>query len=137
LFVVGGIHGDEAAGWMAADRLREEAALCCGTLYILSPANRIGAQNNTRATGEWGDLNRQFPGDPQGTPAQQLAAAIVGEIQKASPALVLDLHEAIVKVIRAGFSGQFLDLQLSGRHRAFDDGSFGGDPKRRNLFAGF
>jgi predicted deacylase len=115
LFIVGGIHGDEAAGWMAADRLREEAALCRGTLYILSPANRIGAQNDTRATGEWGDLNRQFPGDSQGTPAQQLAAAIVGEIENASPVLVLDLHEAILKVSGRDFLGNsFIYSSLDG-----------------------
>lgn len=46
LFVVGGVHGDETAGWTAADRLAKEARILSGALYIVSPANAWGAAHN-------------------------------------------------------------------------------------------
>ena len=53
IFVVGGIHGDETAGWMAAERLQNQAVLTSGTLCILSPANRTGAQALQRYVVNW------------------------------------------------------------------------------------
>ena len=47
IFVVGRIHGDEAAGWMAAERLQNQAVLASGTLCILSPANRCAVMSST------------------------------------------------------------------------------------------
>lgn len=94
LFVVGGIHGDETAGWQAALQLRDELRLTCGRVYVLAPANAGGAAQNSRFVGTAGDLNRAFPGDAQGDAAQQLADAIFTAVKAAAPALVLDLHEA-------------------------------------------
>lgn len=50
LVVVGGLHGDETAGWEAADRLKHTALIKAGTLYILSPANVYGAKHGVRYT---------------------------------------------------------------------------------------
>lgn len=93
VYIVGGVHGDETAGWLAAN-LAKEAALKAGTVYILSPANAYGAAHDQRETQSGHDLNRNFPGDAEGWDAEQLAAAIYADIEDKAPALVLDLHEA-------------------------------------------
>ena len=95
IFIVGGIHGDETAGWKAAERLKEEVRLTRGTLYILSPANRSGAEADQRYVVNSGDLNRAFPGDPKSSEAaSRIAAAMYREIERIQPDLVLDLHES-------------------------------------------
>lgn len=96
LYVVAGVHGDEKAGWMAGNLLKE-AELKAGTLYILSPANLYGAEQDQRKTKSDRDLNRSFPGDPGGWDAQRIAAAVFADIEKRQPDLVLDLHEARAK----------------------------------------
>lgn len=93
IYVVAGLHGDETAGWTAAGRLKD-GSLRAGTLYILSPANAYGAEHDRRTTRSDRDVNRNFPGDPRGTDAQRIAAAIYEDIRDKAPALVLDLHEA-------------------------------------------
>lgn len=95
LFVIGGIHGDEQAGWMAAEQLRSEVRIESGTLYILSPANAYGAQHLVRPLADRWDLNRIFPGDADGGDGEKLAHEIFSAIEQASPDLVLDLHEAL------------------------------------------
>lgn len=117
IFVVGGIHGDEAAGWMAAERLQNQAVLASGTLCILSPANRTGAQALKRYVVNSGDLNRAFPGeDSADDPAMRLAASIFHMIGEWKPNLVLDLHES-KKPLGAGGLGYsliFSDDKLTG-----------------------
>lgn len=94
VYIVAGIHGDESAGWMAAERLKKLRPKS-GTVYLLSPANRYGAEHDQRLTKEKRDLNRNFPGDPEGCDAEQIAAAIYADIREKQPDLVLDLHEAV------------------------------------------
>ena len=92
VYIVGGIHGDETAGWTAANLLKE---LCprAGTVYILSPANVYGAEHDKRTTRSDRDLNRNFPGDPEGWDAERIAASIYADVEACSPDLLLDLHE--------------------------------------------
>ncbi len=97
LFVVGGVHGDETAGWTAADRLAKEARILSGALYIVSPANAWGAARNNRLTAENRDLNRLFPGRLDGDASEQLAAELFAEIEQAAPEVVFDLHESLPK----------------------------------------
>ena len=93
LYIVGGIHGDEKAGWMAGELLKD-MEISAGTLYIVSPANRYGAGKDQRNTEEDRDLNRNFPGDPDGCDAERIAWAIYSDIRDKKPDLALDLHEA-------------------------------------------
>ncbi len=94
VFVIAGIHGDETAGWKAAEALTDEAGLSAGTLYILPAANRTGVEDGTRTLRAGGDLNRAFPGKPEGTLCERLAYAVYSEIADVQPDIVLDLHEA-------------------------------------------
>ncbi len=108
VFVVGGIHGDEPAGWMAANRLKNEVRITAGSLYILSPANARGVAKNERDVVEYEDLNRSFPGSANGFTAERLAHAIFTEIERIHPAVVMDLHEAYIKQEGRDFLGSSL-----------------------------
>ncbi len=96
VYVVAGVHGDETAGWLAGNLLKQ-ATLKAGTLHILSPANTYGAGQNQRKTQSGRDLNRNFPGNSDGWDAERIAASIYADIRAAQPELVLDLHEAVAK----------------------------------------
>ena len=93
VYVVGGTHGDETAGWQAAAELRRTKPEA-GTLYVAAPLNAYGAEHNQRKTREERDLNRNFPGNPEGCDAERIAWAVYQDIQEKDPDLVLDLHEA-------------------------------------------
>lgn len=95
IYLVGGTHGDELAGWYAG-LLLEKATVQAGTVYLVAPLNQYGAQQVQRETREGWDLNRAYPGDLQGQDAQRIAAALYADIQDKQPDLVLDLHEAIL-----------------------------------------
>ena len=121
VYVVGAVHGDERAAWYAALLLRE-ATISCGDLYILAPANANGARNLTRYVTGRQDLNRSFPGDPEGNEAERLADAIFKDISDKKPSLVLDLHEAIVLTQDRDFLGStYIFTDLAGMEDLFFD----------------
>ena len=110
VYLIGGIHGDETAGWKAAGQLKG-SAISSGMLYILSPANLYGAEHEQRKTKEERDLNRNFPGDENGCDAERIAAAIYQDIAQKQPKLVLDLHEAVSEKEGRDFLGNSLICQ--------------------------
>ena len=77
IYIVAGVHGDEIAGWMTGN-LVKKIGIRAGTVHILSPANRWGAEADPRVryVTEQEDLNRSFPGDPEGNMAQRVADSI-------------------------------------------------------------
>lgn len=93
VLIVAGIHGDEVSGIRTAGTL-EELPLKRGKLYWIPAANTFGAENNRRKTRDDRDLNRNFPGKPDGNHTQQLADCITRQILEIRPDLILDLHEA-------------------------------------------
>lgn len=94
VYIIAGIHGDESAGIQAAKKFKKLHPQS-GSVYVLSPANSYGAEQEQRLTRERRDLNRNFPGDAAGCDAEQIAAAIYADIKEKQPDLVLDLHEAV------------------------------------------
>lgn len=110
IYLVAGLHGDETAGWMAAERLRKKR-LSIGTLWIVSPVNRYGAAEGKRKTAGERDINRNFPGDREGCDAERIAAAIYEDIEAKKPDLVLDLHEAETETGRQDDLGNSLICQ--------------------------
>ena len=121
VYIVGGVHGDEKAAWYSAVLMRS-ATVSCGDLYVLAPANAEGARNDTRYVTGRQDLNRSFPGDPEGDEAQQLAHAIFSDIRLSKPDLVLDLHEAIVMSQSRDFLGStYIFTDLAGMEDLFFD----------------
>jgi predicted deacylase len=83
LGLIAGIHGDEPLGVETIRRFVTEldAASFSGTLFVLPVANPYAFQALTRnTTVDMNNLNRIFPGDPDGMLSDQLAAAIVEQI---------------------------------------------------------
>jgi hypothetical protein len=121
VYIVGAVHGDEKAAWYAAI-LTEQATISCGDLYILAPANANGAKNDTRYVVARQDMNRVFPGDPEGNEAERIADAIFSDIAEKRPSFVFDLHEAIIMTSGRDFLGSsYIFTKLDGMEDLFFD----------------
>ncbi len=182
--VLGGTHGNEPAGYLAAILLVEHAVPSAGTLLVIPHANRSAITHTdyqeasprrlefkgasgprafrygSRATNpvdQWPDpdiymhassgqqlsgaetrnLNRAYPGRPDGTLTERIAFAITTLIRREHVDLVVDLHEAspeypVVNAIVAHerampvASAAVLNLE-------FDDITIGLEPSPTNL----
>ncbi len=94
VMVIGGIHGDEPAGYLAAESI-VSWAVDRGTLLVLPRANMPAVAEQKRSVSGSADLNRSFPGsDRSDDQTARLAAAIFGVMQEYEPDWVVDLHEA-------------------------------------------
>jgi hypothetical protein len=94
LMVLGGVHGNEPGGWMAAERLVKEARPTNGALLVLPRANQLAIPAFLRTTDALGDLNRLYPGDPNGLPMERMAAEIVETLRAFHVGVVIDMHES-------------------------------------------
>ena len=92
--VLGGVHGNEPGGWLAAERIAETLRPQRGALIVLPRANRLAINSLVRTTDALGDLNRLYPGDPNGLPMARMAAEIVDVLREFRVSYVLDLHES-------------------------------------------
>ncbi|WP_066142999.1 succinylglutamate desuccinylase/aspartoacylase family protein [Haladaptatus sp. R4] len=88
--VVGGMHGNEPAGYKAAERM-SEWSIDRGTLVLIPKSNPVAIEKDTYSN-EKGNLNRQFP--PGKTPSTPLARAIWGVITDHDADLVFNLHSS-------------------------------------------
>lgn len=95
LAVTGGIHGDELNGVEIARRVFVETdpQKLSGTLVVLPLLNRHGFLAGTRYMSDRRDLNRAFPGSPNGSSASIIAHSIFQPVILRSDAMV-DLHTA-------------------------------------------
>lgn len=93
VLVLGGVHGDEPGGWLAAEQVTEFRP-SVGALIVIPRANRQAILAGKRTTPELGDLNRLYPGNPQGLPMARMAAEIVSLIERHQVNVLLDLHES-------------------------------------------
>ncbi len=91
-----GIHGDEIAGVHALEELLEaRLAPTNGRLIVIPVMNPPAYRNRTRAAPGGLDLNRCFPGDPNGEQREtRLAHAFMEMIRGESPDLLVTLHES-------------------------------------------
>lgn len=100
--IVGGIHGDEVAGWKAALLLKERRDFI-GEVLIIPQANILADKREERYPGygkpvngvTYKDLNRNFPGDPDGNITKQIAYAISETVKSFNPDVIIDLHESL------------------------------------------
>jgi len=94
LMVLGGVHGNEPGGWLAAERIAEWAPEV-GVLAVLPRANRLAINGFLRMSDGEGDLNRQYPGDPASEdPMSRLAAEVTSLARELRADVVMDLHES-------------------------------------------
>lgn len=95
--IVTGTHGDELEGQMVCyevgRRVMAEPERLCGTLEIYPALNPLGIDTIQRGIPNFDlDMNRIFPGDPQGSMAEQAAYSVVQELQGAD--MVIDIHSS-------------------------------------------
>ncbi len=94
LAVLGGVHGDEPEGVLAADALTRLARPADrGALIVVPVAHPAACAAHTRCCPAGGNLARAFPGDPDGSPAARTAAVLAREVLMRADALI-DLHTA-------------------------------------------
>src|SRR5947208_7146317 len=94
ILLMAGNHGDEYEGQVALGRLIRDLdpAEVRGHIIILPSANFPAAMAGTRTSPlDAGNLNRSFPGDPDGGPTAQIAYYIESELLPRCD-FVLDLH---------------------------------------------
>jgi predicted deacylase len=95
LALVAGVHGYEYPPILALYRIKEiiDPASLSGTLILTYIANPLGFQKRIVYYNpyDWKNLNRVFPGDPNGTSAQRNAHVLVEEVVKKCDFLI-DLH---------------------------------------------
>lgn len=89
--VIGGVHGDEVAGYRAAEQL-VNWKITQGTLLVLPDAHKEAIRRNVRAYP--GNMNNMFPGKADGDDMERLAYQIFEVIRNAHPKLLLTLHES-------------------------------------------
>lgn len=95
--VVGGMHGDEEAGYRTARRATDWN-VDAGTLVVVPEANRPAIRLNDREGYDGRDLNRQFPLDE--VPSVPLARALWATVLRHDPDVVVDMHTS------AGFAAR-------------------------------
>jgi hypothetical protein len=93
LMVLGGVHGNEPGGWIAAERIATWEVER-GMLIVLPRLNHRAAAAFQRTLDGYGDLNRLYPGDPDGPPMARMAAEIVALARQWRPHWLFDLHES-------------------------------------------
>jgi predicted deacylase len=109
LAVLGGVHGDEPEGVLAARRLLAllETVSFRGTVVVVPVACPGAFAANTRTSAVDGrNLARTFPGDPAGTDTARLAHALTHEVIEPADLLV-DLHSAGKDYEMPLFAGAF------------------------------
>ena len=89
--VVGGVHGNEVAGYAAAGAIADWG-IDAGTLVAIPEANAVAIERGTRTDDDGVDLNRQFPEGSE--PETALARALWNVIAEYDPDIVIDLHES-------------------------------------------
>jgi len=97
VFVSAGIHGDEVIGVEIVRRLLRSKNLKTlrGTLIVVPIVNTFGFLNHSRYLPDRRDLNRCFPGSPNGSLGSRLAHIFLEEIVGRC-SLGIDLHSAAI-----------------------------------------
>ncbi len=93
--VTGGVHGDELTGVLAVHLLQRwfSERLPLGRVVLFPCVNPIGLAARTRTMGVSGpDLNRLFPGDPDGDGADLLVRGVFDAVVALRPDVVVDVH---------------------------------------------
>ncbi|MCO6045161.1 succinylglutamate desuccinylase/aspartoacylase family protein [Aeoliella sp. ICT_H6.2] len=98
VFVTAALHGDEINGTGAIRQLiqDEHLELTSGALVLVPVLNLLGFDRHSRYLPDRRDLNRSFPGSPEGSLASRMARTIFDEIV-ARGDYGIDLHTAAAR----------------------------------------
>ncbi len=102
VFLTSCVHGDEVGGMIIIQEIFKimRKLLIKGTVSAFPLINSIGFEATSRyitISGE--DLNRSFPGDPNGSLAERIADKVLTTIIEKKPDVVLDLHNSWIRSI--------------------------------------
>lgn len=119
LSVLGGVHGDELEGIVAARRLIEHLRAheddLAGQVRVVAVSNPAAFAARRRTTpADGANLARVFPGRPDGTITERAAAVITAEVITGSDLLV-DLHSAGADYVMPVFAGCVLGGAVEAR----------------------
>jgi predicted deacylase len=91
--ILGGVHGDETQGVLAAGRLvADDARVTRGSVDIVPICHEAAFEIDSRTSAlDGGNLARVFPGDPNGGPTARIAHHIFTEVLSGCD-LLIDLH---------------------------------------------
>lgn len=92
VLIVGGIHGNEIAGYKAALKVCNYRP-ARGTLLVIPQANVLAIEAKKRVASGQADLNRAFPSTKSGTAKGTLAKSILKVIKDYNVDWVMDMHE--------------------------------------------
>lgn len=95
--IVTGTHGDELEGQYVCFKLnqiiQQNLEKLDGTVEIYPALNPLGIDSITRGIPGFDlDMNRIFPGNPDGTMAEQAAYTLIRDLQEAD--MVIDIHSS-------------------------------------------
>lgn len=94
VLIVGGVHGNETAGYKAARQLCDFSP-SKGTLLVIPEANQLAIAAKKRVASGQADLNRAFPTTKNGSADGVLAKSILQVIKDYQVDWVMDMHEGI------------------------------------------
>jgi predicted deacylase len=146
LCVDAGVHGDEYDGQEAVRRVVAETdpATLRGTLVGIPCMNTPAFEAAARTSGlDHANLNRIFPGDPDGSYSLRLAATFVAQVVPAIDALV-DLHTGgtfgeitPLAIVQGGYEDLATGIGLAAGHQiVWKGGKWGGTVRHPTLEAG-
>jgi predicted deacylase len=146
LCVDAGVHGDEYDGQQAVRQVLAETdpATLRGTLVGIPCMNTPAFEAAARTSGlDHANLNRIFPGDPDGSYSFRLAATFVEQVVPAIDALV-DLHTggaygeiAPLTIVQGGYEDLATGIGLAAGHELiWKGGKWGGTVRHPALAAG-
>ncbi|MGE5389819.1 MAG: succinylglutamate desuccinylase/aspartoacylase family protein [Deltaproteobacteria bacterium] len=92
VMIVGGVHGNETAGYRAAAQVKN-ISISSGTLLVIPNANKRADERGVRYISGEGDLNRAFPTSSRGTGKNALARDIYQTVRTYNVDWLIDLHE--------------------------------------------
>ncbi len=93
VMIVGGVHGNEPAGYKAAAQVKNYS-IKRGTLIVIPQANKRAVAAHTRSMGG-ADLNRDFPTSRSDRPDSTMATAIFNVVKNYDVDWLIDMHEGI------------------------------------------
>ncbi len=93
VMVLGGVHGNEPGGWLAAEDVASWEVRR-GAIIVLPRINWRSAAAFERTLDGIGDLNRLYPGHPDGLPMARMAAEITTLAEFWRPRWLWDMHES-------------------------------------------
>ncbi len=98
VYVTAAVHGDEINGTGAIRHIimEELFTISRGTLILAPVINLLGFERHSRYLPDRRDLNRCFPGSPEGSVASRIASTIFRQIVKRSD-FGIDLHTAAIR----------------------------------------